>query len=103
MARKMHRVEPEMIDDENPEWTAEDFARARPAREVLREQFGDAVAAEMLKPKQRGRPRLAKPKVLLSLHFSQDVIDYFRSTGAGWQTRINAALREWIKDHNPSS
>ena len=69
---------------------------------MLREQFGEAVAAEMLKPKTRGRPKLAAPKVLLSLHFSQDVIDYFRSTGKGWQTRINDALKEWISGHTPS-
>lgn len=103
MARKIHRVDPELIDDDNPELTDEMVAKARPARDVLREQLGEAAAAEMLKPKPRGRPRLTKPKVLLSLHFSQDVIDYFRSTGAGWQARINAALRDWIKDHSPSS
>ncbi|MEQ1888156.1 MAG: BrnA antitoxin family protein [Alphaproteobacteria bacterium] len=97
MVKKIKQSDPEMIDDENPEWTADDFAAARPARDVLREQFGEAAAAEMLKPKQRGRPRLATPKVLLSLYFSPDVIDYFRSTGAGWQARMDGALREWIQ------
>lgn len=102
MVKKIKRPNPEMIDDENPEWTEEDFAKARPAREVLREHFGEAAAVEMLKPKPRGRPRLANPKMLMSMLFSQDVIDYFRSTGAGWQSRINDALRDWIKDHTPT-
>lgn len=102
MARTPLRVDPEMTDEDNPELTDEMVARARPAREVLREQFGETVAAEMLRPK-RGRPSLAKPKALLSLYLSQDVIDYFRSTGAGWQTRINAALQEWVKNHTPAA
>ncbi len=51
---------PELIDDENPEWTEEDFKRARPAPEVLRNQFGEEIAKEILKP--RGRPSLDKPK-----------------------------------------
>ena len=41
---------PELIDDENPEWTAADFAKARPASEVLPQIFGAKVAQEMLKP-----------------------------------------------------
>lgn len=95
MARKIKTVDPEMIDDENPEWTVEDFTKARPAREVLREQFGEAVAAEMLKPKG-GRPKSVAPKVLLSVRYSPDVVEYFRATGEGWQARMDGALREWI-------
>lgn len=34
------RVNHELIDDDNPEWTAADFAGARPASEVLPELFG---------------------------------------------------------------
>ncbi len=41
---------PELIDDENPEWTAEQIANARPAREVLPQIFGAKVARKMLKP-----------------------------------------------------
>jgi len=28
-----------------------------------------------------------------------DVLEAFRATGKGWQTRMNAALREWLKEH----
>ena len=48
------RPRPELIDDENPEWTARDIARARQARDMLPELFGAHVAKAMLKP--RGRP-----------------------------------------------
>jgi len=95
MAKRSRRVDPEMIDDDNPEWTEEMFARARPASEVLPKLFGASVAAEMLKPKG-GRPKSAAPKVLLSVRYSPEVIEYFRATGDGWQGRMDAALREWI-------
>ena len=51
---------PELLDDENPEWTVENFKKARPASEVLPQIFGAKVAKEMLKP--RGRPRVEFPK-----------------------------------------
>mgnify|MGYP003599683306 FL=1 len=47
---------PEKVDTANPEWSAEDFAKAKPASEVLVGLFGKAQAKEMLKPK-RGRPK----------------------------------------------
>ena len=47
-------------------------------------------------PVRRGRPPLARPKVSTTIRLSADVMDYFRSDGPGWQTRINAALQEWI-------
>ncbi len=46
---------------------------------------------------RRGRPRVAKPKVSTTIRLSADVIDYFKLDGRGWQTRIDQALREWIK------
>lgn len=75
-----------VIDDENPEWTAEDFARARPASEVVPE----IVAAYL---RRRG-PQRAPTKRLISLRLDPDVIDHFRARGKGWQARINATLRK---------
>ena len=46
---------------------------------------------------RRGRPRVAKPKVSTTIRLSADVIDHFKLDGRGWQTRIDQALREWIK------
>ena len=51
-------------------------------------------------PVRRGRPPLAKPKVSTTIRLSQDVIDHFRADGRGWQTRINEALRDWIRRHD---
>ena len=41
---------------------------------------------------RRGRPKLERPKQAVKLRLDQDVLDHFRSTGPGWQTRINATL-----------
>ncbi len=96
----MKKPNPELIDDENPEWTEEDFARARPAKEVLPELFGEKQAALMLKPK-RGRPAAAVTKEQVAIRFDPNVLATFRASGPGWQTRINAALADWLKTHSP--
>lgn len=50
----------------------------------------------------RGRPRVANPKVLLSVRYDADIVDAFKASGDGWQTRMNDALRDWLKDHQPA-
>ena len=45
---------------------------------------------------RRGRPKIAHPKKLVSLRLDQDVIERFRATGAGWQSRINETLRQHL-------
>ncbi len=92
MIRKPRR---DMRDDDNPEWTAEDFARSQPARKVLAEQFGTPMAEEMLKP--RGRPRLANPKERINIRLSHEVIEHFKASGQGWQSRIDAVLVDFVK------
>ena len=46
-----------------------------------------------------GRPRAASPKVLLSVRYSSEVVDYFRKTGDGWQARMDGVLREYVAQH----
>ena len=77
--------------DENPEWGDAEFARARPASEVLPQLFSAQTAEKLLRP--RGRPRLANPKQAVKLRIDPDVIEAFKSEGEGWQTRMNDALR----------
>lgn len=43
--------------------------------------------------RKRGRPFVERPKEKISLRLDPEVIDHFRATGAGWQTRMNDALR----------
>ena len=55
--------------------------------------------ADFKKLHRLGRPRLDNPKVQLTIRYDQDVVDAFKSAGPGWQTRMNDALREWLRDH----
>ena len=89
---------PELIDDENPEWTTEQITQARPASQVLPQIFGVQVAQEMLKP--RGRPRVTHPKERINIRLSHEVVTHFKSSGDGWQTRIDAALKDWLRTHS---
>ena len=51
---------------------------------------------------RRGRPRVANPKISTTIRLSQDVINHFKAGGRGWQTRIDAALKEWILRKDPT-
>lgn len=46
---------------------------------------------------RRGRPPSQTRKEAVSIRLSPDVLGHFRAAGAGWQTRIDEALRDWIK------
>jgi uncharacterized protein (DUF4415 family) len=46
-------------------------------------------------------PQKAPTKVQLSLRLSPQVVEAFRASGEGWQTRIDVVLAEWLKTHSP--
>ncbi len=79
-----------LIDAEGEvrELTAEDFKHFRPTSEVLPE-----LAKLWRKRGQRG-PQKAPTKQQVTLRLDKDVVDRFRATGTGWQSRINDALRK---------
>ena len=85
-------------DPDTFELAEDNFRRMRAASEVLPELFGAELAAEMLKPKG-GRPKSESPKIFTGLRLDADVLEAFRATGKGWQTRINEALKEWLREH----
>ncbi len=76
-------------DAENPEWTDDMAAKAVRI---------DALPPS-LQAKLRGRPKAETTKERTTIRLSRDVLDRFRATGAGWQTRIDAALKEWLIEH----
>lgn len=88
---KHPKPDPELIDDENPEWTDAMFAGARPAEEVLGAEF---IARARNKG---GRPRKAAPKVSSTMRWDPDVLQHLKDTGPGWQTRLNAVVRGLIQ------
>jgi uncharacterized protein (DUF4415 family) len=78
------------------ELTREDMDRFRPAAEVLPPELVAVLSKR--KPGQRGAQK--KPtKEPVTIRFSHDVLEHFRSTGRGWQARIDTALREWVAQH----
>lgn len=54
-------------------------------------------ADEFKQLKRRGRPPAASPKVAVTVRYDRDVIDAFKAGGEGWQTRMNAILREAVE------
>ena len=62
--------------------------------------------AQPLTPKQlaamvpmralRGRPKSANAKQLVSVRYSPEVLEYFKSTGEGWQSRMDGVLRKYV-------
>jgi uncharacterized protein (DUF4415 family) len=56
--------------------------------------------ATVRRPGQRGPGKKAR-KILLSIRYSREVVEYFKSTGEGWQTRMDEALKEWVTSHRP--
>jgi len=44
----------------------------------------------------RGRPKSASKKLLVSIRYSPEVVAYFRSTGDGWQARMDRVLRQYV-------
>jgi uncharacterized protein (DUF4415 family) len=81
MQTKKPGIESKWVDpDDAPHLTKEWFGRAD-------RYHGDKVV-------RRGRPKSASPKEAVNLRLDPEVLEYFRKTGPGWQTRINEALRK---------
>ena len=84
--------DPEMIDAENPEWTDADFARAVPFS-----QLPASLQEKLLSLKKLRGPQKAPTKEVVTIRLSRDVVERLRASGPGWQTRVDAALRQWIE------
>ncbi len=67
-------------DSDTRALTARDFGRMRPFGEVIK----------------RGRPKSTVRKEPVTVRLDPEVVGFFRATGAGWQTRMNKALTEYV-------
>ncbi len=76
-------------DPDNPEWTEEDFAQARPAAEVV-----PALVAYSLHRRNAGAQ---PPEVQATLQLDRDVVDGLRAIGPDWQAQANQALRRLLE------
>jgi uncharacterized protein (DUF4415 family) len=83
-------------DPDSRELDDKSFAKAKPASKAFAPQTYAALVA-MKRP--RGRPKADETKVFTAIRLDADLLDAFKSTGKGWQTRVNAALRQFITEH----
>jgi uncharacterized protein (DUF4415 family) len=84
-----HNPNSELIDEENPEWTAAMFNEAKTAAQLfpqLLKSGSDVKAAKV-------------NKVSETVFFDADILSAFQATGEVWQLRMNEALREWLHEH----
>ncbi len=89
MNANKHATPTEWIDpDDAPELTDEFFEQAD-------EYIGDKLI-------RRGRPKAEQTKQALTVRYDADIVAAFKATGKGWQTRMNEALRDWLKGHSPA-
>ncbi|WP_373432533.1 BrnA antitoxin family protein [Geothrix sp. 21YS21S-2] len=94
-ARPDHISQEDWDSVDSPPLSEEMLARLRPVSETH---------PEILKARREGGlkgrgPQKAPTKTLLSMRYSPEVLDYFRASGPGWQTRMDEALKQWIQDH----
>jgi uncharacterized protein (DUF4415 family) len=83
-------------DKENPEWTEEDFARAKPFKEMFPKQYAEweASGRAAIPTKRIGRPPVDEPKVHIGFRLAGDVVARIRATGKGYNARVEKVLRE---------
>ncbi|MBI5450799.1 MAG: BrnA antitoxin family protein [Gammaproteobacteria bacterium] len=91
--KKPKKPNPELISDDAPELDSEWFKHAGPAEKVLPSEL--LAVLPKRRPGQRG-PQKKAPKVSVNLRLSPEVVDRFRSSGPGWQKRVDEALKEWL-------
>ncbi|SDS58273.1 Uncharacterized conserved protein, DUF4415 family [Halopseudomonas litoralis] len=86
------KPDPERLDADNPEWTADEVANAK--------SFSDLNTSLRKKLASRTRgPQKAPTKTQVSVRLSTEVLDYFKASGNGWQTRLDEALKEYVREH----
>jgi uncharacterized protein (DUF4415 family) len=81
-------------DGDVRELTAKDMAEFRPAAEVLPLSLRKKLGV-------RG-PQKRPTKERITIRLSREVVAQFRKSGEGWQTRVDTALRQWLKSHPPA-
>jgi uncharacterized protein (DUF4415 family) len=81
------------IDNENFEWSAEELKKSK--------TFADLPASlktKLASRKLRGA-QVLPTKVSTTIRLSTEVVEAFKASGSGWQTRIDLALKEWLREH----
>ena len=77
-----------------------------PAAPITHDDWSDAIVTPgggvepTIKALRRARGKNKKPtKEQIAIRLDPDILEAFRASGSGWQSRLNAALREWLAAH----
>lgn len=88
--------------------TRTDWAKVKADYDAGKEPAADddapdvsAQMAAQVTAKRVGRP-VGSDKTQVAIRVDNDVLTAFKATGKGWQTRMNAALKDWLKTHSPA-
>jgi len=87
--------------DDAPELT-DDFFEQGEWKIGTRPVAPEAGAAALREALSRGGPKAQSTKLALTVRYDAEVIEAFKGTGQGWQTRMNDALKDWLKTHSPA-
>ncbi|WP_412478962.1 BrnA antitoxin family protein [Azonexus sp. IMCC34839] len=98
---KTYRPRSRCIDPDDAPEPADDFFDLGEWKIGERPVSAAEGAAVLQKALTRGRQGAGRPKVLVTARFDADIVESFKATGKGWQTRMNSALRDWLKTHSP--
>ena len=83
-------------DADNPPLSNEQLAALRPAEKIVPEVVKAHRRGGI---KRRRGPQKAPTKKRITIRLSPEVVEHFRATGKGWQSRVDEALREYIREH----
>ena len=94
--RKMRRDEDGWyVDDETGELVGPDPRMEQPLDKEFLDRADIYEGDKLIR--RAGRPRSANPKILTTIRFDADLLDWLKNTGPGWQTRANDMLRRAAK------
>jgi uncharacterized protein (DUF4415 family) len=106
MARKGHTAkftDNELARLNDQEGTLSDWGKAASmtVAEIEARVASDSDEDEMVVDWDNATIELPQPKAVLNMRVDKDVLDYFRKSGKGYQSRINAVLRSYVerKEH----
>ena len=82
------KIDPFMVDTDTAPLTDDEVKTLRPAKDVFKD------LGVPMPPKPRGRPKSDNPKISTSIRLDAEVVEYFKKSGQGWQSRMNTVLRK---------
>ncbi len=89
----------------DPEIAAFEKGLLESIAQMQRGEYAAVHTPEQITARRAGRPvgtTKAEAKQAVTVRYSPDVLAAFRATGAGWQTRMNDALKDWLRTHSPA-